>query len=58
LPICSEFGSPNVFGQFAPHVTLAWGADVAAVAAAVSALQMARSSFLGMHRFSHCLESQ
>ena len=32
------FGSPNVFGQFAPHVTIGWAEDADAVAAAVAAL--------------------
>lgn len=32
------YGSPNVFGQFAPHVTVAWSQDANAVSAAVAAL--------------------
>ena len=45
----AEFGSPNVFAQFAPHVSLAWSADAAAVAAAVQALapRWRPASFVG-----------
>ena len=32
-----KYGSPNVFGQFAPHVTLAWDEDATKVAAAIAA---------------------
>ena len=46
-----EFGSPNVFLQFQPHVTLAWGSDTVAVAAATAALDasgiMAPTQFSG-----------
>ena len=45
----AEYGSPNVFAQFAPHVSLAWSADAAAVAAAVQALapRWRPASFVG-----------
>ena len=35
----AAYGSPNVFHQFMPHVTLATGHDAASVAAAVVALE-------------------
>lgn len=38
------YGSPNVFSQFQPHVTVGWAADPDAVGAAVTA--MASSSVL------------
>ena len=34
----TKYGSPNVFTQFAPHVSVAWSSDTAAVADAVKAL--------------------
>ena len=39
IALVKEFGSPNVFDGFEPHVTLAWSNDTAAVAAAVDALR-------------------
>lgn len=33
-----KYGSPNVFSQFQPHVTIGWAANASAVAAAVKAL--------------------
>ena len=47
LRLIQEYGSPNVFGQFAPHVTLAWSADGTAVYAAVAALRIRPSAFDG-----------
>ena len=38
LRYIAAYGSPNVFSQFAPHVSLAWASDALAVAAAVAAL--------------------
>ncbi len=39
------YGSPNVFGQFAPHVSVGWSPDADAVAAAVAALPAAGDSW-------------
>ena len=48
LRLVALYGSPNVFAQFAPHVSLAWGPDAASVAAAVEALPPTPpSTFLG-----------
>ena len=44
LKLVAEFGSPNVFGEFDPHVSLAWGPDAAAVAGAVDALPAVHAS--------------
>lgn len=47
LRLIKEYGSPNVFSQFSPHVTLAWASDPAAVAGAIRLLEVNRTSFTG-----------
>jgi hypothetical protein len=44
-----EYGSPNVFGEFQPHVSIGWGRDASAVASAVAALKkrLQPSTFVG-----------
>ena len=43
------YGSPNVFSQFSPHVSLAWGPDAHSISAAIDALPLtpARLNFVG-----------
>jgi hypothetical protein len=38
LRLVALYGSPNVFSQFDPHLSLAWGPDAVSVAAAIEAL--------------------
>lgn len=38
LRLVALYGSPNVFSQFNPHLSLAWGPDAVSVAAAIEAL--------------------
>lgn len=40
------YGSPNVFSQFQPHVTVAWDSDADAVSSAIEALDVNRTSFV------------
>ena len=40
-----RYGSPNVFDQFQPHVTIGWASSVTAVARAVAALDFEPVSF-------------
>ncbi len=48
LRLVALYGSPNVFSQFDPHLSLAWGPDAASVAAAIEALPAAPPSvFVG-----------
>jgi hypothetical protein len=42
-----EYGSPNVFNQFQPHVSVAWSSDASAVKAAVAELKTKKTTFLG-----------
>lgn len=42
-----EYGSPNVFGQFQPHVSVGWSPDASAVAEAVGALRLGQTTFEG-----------
>jgi hypothetical protein len=42
-----EYGSPNVFNQFQPHVSVAWSSSAAAVSAAVAALKTKPTTFRG-----------
>ena len=42
-----RYGSPNVFNQFAPHVSLAWSTDTEAIADAVKALNVSTTVFAG-----------
>jgi hypothetical protein len=39
-----RYGSPNVFSQFQPHVSVGWSSDAAAVSIAVAALKTAKST--------------
>lgn len=41
------YGSPNVFGQFEPHVTIGWSSNTTALAEAVAALAVSPASFIG-----------
>ena len=48
LRLVALYGSPNVFSQFDPHLSLAWGPDAVSVAAAIEALPTAPPSvFVG-----------
>ena len=42
-----KYGSPNVFSQFQPHVTVAWSDNATAVSEAVAALSVPKTQFTG-----------
>lgn len=48
----TEYGSPNVFNQFQPHVTIAWSNDTSAIKKAAASLEFKSitftSNFLGL----------
>mgnify|MGYP006146914219 CR=1 FL=1 len=45
IALVRKYGSPNVLGQFQPHVTIGWAQNASAVAAAVAALSVKPASF-------------
>jgi len=44
IQMIAKYGSPNVFSQFQPHVSIGWSSNTAAVAAAVGALKLVWNS--------------